>query len=180
MPAINITTTQAADPITAGYKAVWSILRANALFMANIKRTNDWSDGTLEALALQALTNSDMPEISLLQGAFVLKPWGSNSKAAEIDQVYTLVDVTGTLQVSKVNQIKWAVMGAFRANSPESVTWDSQPFCRGFMLASGSDGSGGISLPGLGGDSPARGVSRLVSIVAITLSLYVSPSLLPA
>lgn len=165
--------------MTAGYKAVWSILRANALFMGSIKRTNDWSDGTLEALALQALNPADMPEISLVQGGYVLRPFGSNSKSAEIDQTYTIVDVTGTLQIATVNKIKWAVTGAFRNNNPEDVTWNSQPFCRGFMLTNGSDGMTGISLPTIDG-SAARGVNRLVSIVAVTLSLYVSPSLLPA
>jgi hypothetical protein len=176
---IDIPVSAAADPITAGYKAVWSILKANGLFKSSIHRMNDWSDGKLQS-PLQGLLPDSVPEVSLVQGRFLLKPFGSNSKIAELEQTYTIVDVTDRLQVADANLIKFAVLAAFRRNSPETLTWGGRPFCEQFLLSDGSDGASGVVLPGLiGVPDAARGVNRLVSVVAITLGLYFDADTLP-
>lgn len=178
MPVIDIPLSAAADACTAGYKAIWAILNANAYFSSLVRRRNDWSDGK-QKQPLSAVQTADLPEVSLVQGAFDLKPWGGISREAEISQTYTLVDVTDTLQVAQTNAIKRGVMAAFRHNPPEQVTWNGAEFCRGFLLSNGSDAAMNYPLPGT--DATAgRGVFRLCSIVAIRLELYEFAANLPA
>lgn len=175
--AIDIPISDAADASTAGYKAIWAILNANAYFSSLIKRRNDWSDGK-QKQPLQSLLSADLPEVSLVDGAFDLKPWGSISREAETIQVYTLVTVTDTLQISTANAIKRGVLAAFHWNPPEMVTWNSLPFCRGYSLTNGSDAA--MNYPMLGTDATAaRGVYRLCSIVAIRLEMYEFAANLP-
>lgn len=163
--------------MTAGYQALLAACKGNATWSGLVKRINDWS--VPAAKTLPQLQPADLPEFSFVMGGFTLKPYGRNSLVSEIMQAYTLVAVTDTLLVTTVNAVNYATLAALNRADLENATWNGQRFIEDFVVNPGSDGTTGVTLPGLSG-SAVRGVDRNVSICSVTLSLYVARASLPA
>lgn len=171
------------DPITQGYTDIINALKACTAFagsggIVKLGNLKDFSDGTLRQL-LAEVQAGNLPEVVLLQGAFSLSPYGSNSKTADLSQTYSLVTTTDTMQVATINQVKFATLAALYKSNLENGTFNGKPYIRGWSIGGGSDGSSGVKLPTID-TSASRGTWRLCDILNITVQMFVAKSDLPA
>lgn len=166
-------------PFTVAYKAIVAALKANASFntLVKIGDFNDLSDGKTRQLK-QAIQFADTPEVTLLQGPFMLQPTGSNSKVAQLSKTYNLVFVSDSIQVAAVNDVEYSVCAALFRADLEGTLYHSQPFIGGWRVTNGSDGTSGIRLPTAG--DAARGIDRYSAIASINVEMYIQRGLLPA
>lgn len=169
------------DPITQGYADIIAALKTSTAFLAKVQAGNlkDFSDGTLQQL-LANVQAGNLNEVVLLQGAFNLSPYGSNSKVADISQTYSLVTTTDTMQVAAINQVKFATLAALYKSNLEAGTFNGKPYIRSWNISGGADGSSGVKLPTVDATSSNRGSWRLCDILSITVNMFVSKSDLPA
>lgn len=165
-------------PFTAAYDAIWAALRQNNYFKGLVKTANqnDFSD-RLHSHVKREVQAAQLPEVTLLQGPFLMKPTGSNSKTAQLSKTYNLVAVTDSIQVDSINEVEFAVCAALFWGDLEGAHFNGFPFIQDWHITAGSDGTTGVRLP-TAGDS-ARGIERLSSILSISVEMYVQRSLLP-
>lgn len=165
------------DPLTAAYQGIATALLNNATFAALVKlaNLNVWADGKQKSL-LSDVQDGNLPEMTIVQGAHTIHPWGRNSERADYLQTYSLVAITDTMQVSTINQIKRAFAGAIYHANPESWTWNGSTYIDDILIGGGGDGSSGIALPTV---EATRGIDRQGTIISVQISMYESRSSLP-
>lgn len=101
------------DPFTTASSAILSALSNCPAFTALVAARNliDVSSDTFEQFRTQ-LSASDVPEAVLLPAAFVLQPFGVNSRVASMSQTFELICTFDSLQTGLPNALKFAVLTA--------------------------------------------------------------------
>jgi len=151
------------DPFTQVSRAILGALRADAGWAALVKAGNvvDMTADSFEQFRSQ-VQPADVPEAILLQGQFKLKPFGSSSRIAEMEQSFQLIVTHGSLRVRPVNQLKYQTLIALAKSGP---TLGFDGLIRGWEITQGEDDC-------LGQKQWRRGTQRWVSALAICVSMY--------
>jgi len=153
------------DLFTQVSRAILGALAADAGWAALVKPGNvvDMTADSFERFRTQ-LQPADVPEAILLQGQFKLKPFGSSSRIAEMEQSFQLIVTHGSLRVRPVNQLKYQTLIALAKSGP---TLGFDGLIRGWEITQGEDDC-------LGQKQWRRGTQRWVSVLAICVSMYVT------
>lgn len=119
------------DPITQTYQAIRGALMSWIGFTAFVKAANVWdmSDKKFVPGMAQKGAPADFAEVALMQGQFILSPFGLNSKVASIRQSYPLVSVSRTLSTTAMNCLKYQMLIALlkagdNLGLPHVAEWD--------------------------------------------------------
>lgn len=172
------------DPITAFYMEIAQALLNNTYLaggstpLLQLGNLNVWCDGVQQNL-LANIQAGNTPELTLVQTLDSLHPWGGTSKSADIKQTIMLVAVTNTMQIAKINAVKYGVMGAMYNAIPERWTFNGINYVKDFNVTDGGDGSSGITLPAQPEGSAQRGINAQGTIMNFVGNLYVPKSNLP-
>jgi hypothetical protein len=150
------------DPFTQISRAILTALQADAGWAALVKPGNvvDMTSSSFERFRTQ-LQSGDTPEAILLQGTFVLKPYGPSSRMAEMDQAFNLIVTHDSLRVCPVNRLKFQTLIALSKAGP-SLGFDG--LVREWQITSGEDDA-------LGQKQWRRGTQRWVSVMSIHVSM---------
>jgi hypothetical protein len=153
------------DPFTQTSRAILSALRADPGWAALVKPGNviDMTAYSFERFKTQ-VSSADLPEAILLQGEFKLKPFGANSRVAEMNQSFGLIVTHDSLRVTPVNCLKYQTLIALAKAGP-SLGLDG--LVRAWEITDGSDDA-------LGKSQWRRGTQRWVSVLTIRVELFVS------
>jgi hypothetical protein len=155
----------AVDPFTQVYQAIWGALTSWSGFTALVAagNRNDLSAAAFEAIKPEAQAG-DLPEVTLLQSAFTLKPQGASSLVAEATQIYPLVTASDSLRVLDVNAVKYQALIAMAKADPAL----GLSFVRAYRLREGEDRTDVRLLNA----TAARGTDRMISIVRFEVEMY--------
>lgn len=175
------------DPFTAAYRATLGALKESVFLRDQCKvkvgeapgtgNVPDLTDGTTDALMASGSMPADFPALILIQGACLIKPFGSNSKVAELIKTYPLIVLTDTLQVVDVNKVEYGICGAlYHADLERNAGFLGNEFIRDVEVTGASDGTSGLKLPGVDEPLPPN---RWSAIVNIRYVMWVPRELLP-
>ena len=151
------------DPFTTTASAILAALRASAGFTAMVAPGNviDMTADCFEQFKKQ-VQPADLPEVILLQGEFVLQPFGTNSRTSDLSQTWQMIVTHDSLRVKPLNALKYQTMVALlKAGS----TLGLGGLVRGWEITDGRDDA-------LGQNQWKRGTARWVSVLAITVEMY--------
>jgi hypothetical protein len=153
------------DPFTQTSRAILESLQADAGWASMVKPGNvvDMTADSFERFK-QQLQPGDVPEVILLQGEFKLKPFGANSRMAEMEQSYQLIVTHDSLRVRPVNRLKFQTLIALAAAGP-SLGFEGM--IRQWEITQGEDDS-------IGQKQWRRGTQRWVSVLSIRVSMYLA------
>jgi hypothetical protein len=151
------------DPFTLTASAILGALRASAGFTALVAPGNivDMTSDCFEQFKKQ-VQPADLPEVILLQGEFVLRPFGANSSTTDLSQTWQLIVTHDSLRVRPVNVLKYQTMAALLK---VGTTLGLTGLVRGWEITDGRDDA-------LGQTQWKRGTARWVSVLAITVQMY--------
>lgn len=151
------------DPFTTAASAILGALRASAGFTALVAPGNviDMTVDCFEQFKKQ-VQPADLPEVILLQGEFVLRPFGANSRTTDLSQTWQLIVTHDSLRARPVNVLKYQTMTALlKAGTNLGLAG----LVRGWEITDGHDNA-------LGQSQWKRGTARWVSVLAITVQMY--------
>lgn len=162
------------DPISRVYSTIRSALLNNQAFLDIVAVGNflDMTSDKFDTWKTQT-QGGDLPQVVLIQQNFHLNPFGSNSKIADITQTYQLIMTEGSLKIIPLNKLKMAALAALAAVGPDLGL---AGLVRGWTNGTGRD------VPFLPNNTDqtsvlsffAQGISRWVSVVPITIDMYIS------
>ncbi len=131
------------DPYTAVYQAILTAFKNHPPFAALV-RVGNLIDATSKPYPLKTVGNlapGDLPEVVLWQSRFGTN-LNFNSVAAKFSQTYPVITTHDQLNVIKVNQVKWAAVGAL-VRAGDDLGGGSQsaalPFIFNISMTEGSD-----------------------------------------
>jgi hypothetical protein len=159
------------DPFTSTASAILGALRASAGFTAIVAPGNviDMTADCFEQFKKQ-VQPADLPEVVLLQSEFELRPFGINSHTCDMSQTWQMIVTHDSLRVRPVNALKYQTMVALlKAGASLGLSG----LVRGWEITDGRDDA-------LGQNQWKRGTARWVSVLAITVELYLMRQLIMA
>ncbi len=125
------------DPFSAVYAALWAGLESFADFAALVKVRNRlrFDVPGVRNPTRETSAPADLPELTLLQGAFRLAPYTTNALACDVAQAYPVVIAIDDLQVVKLNAVKWQAFRALLAAGHDL----GLPYVRRWTIEDGRD-----------------------------------------
>jgi hypothetical protein len=151
------------DPFTSTASAILGALRASPGFTAIVAPGNviDMTSDRFEQFKKQ-VQPADLPEVILLQGEFALRPFGINSRTADLSQTWQMIVTHDSLRVRPVNALKYQTMAALLK---AGTTLGMEGLVRGWEITDGRDDA-------LGKNEWKRGTARWTSVLSITVQMY--------
>ena len=150
------------DPFTRASQAIASALLAWPGF-ASLVRGNlvDMTSGRFERFKAE-VQSGDLPEVAIVQGDFVMHPFGGDSRSVELAQSYRLMMTFESLNVVAVNALKYQTCIALLKAGP-ALGLDG--LVRRWQVTSGQDNPSGPS-------AWTRGTERWFSALTIEVEMY--------
>jgi hypothetical protein len=159
------------DPFTQTSRAILSALQSDPGWSALVKPGNviDMTADSFERFKTQ-ISSADLPEVLLLQGDFLLKPFGSGSRIAEVRQDFQLVVTHESLRVRPANLLKYMTLIALAKAGP---TLGLDGLVREWEITHADDDAvTGQSRHEMFRKQWRRGSQRWVSVMTIRVGLY--------
>ena len=133
-----------ADPFTEANAALWNALLASDEFVGLVSRTlNRMSTvpvtGTTTTNKFVNRAPADVPEVLITQRGVQPAPAGRNSKTFDASQTYTIQIIDTKLDVTRLNQVKWATLKALATAARQSPPF-GLTFLKGMDWLPGTEG----------------------------------------
>jgi hypothetical protein len=151
------------DPFTQISRTILAALQADAGWAALVKRGNvvDMTSPAFERFRTQ-VQSGDVPEVVLVQEDFRLRPFGTNSRVAELEQDFQMIVTHDSLRVMPVNVLKFRTLAALARCGP---TLGLDGLVREWEITGGADDA-------IGSKPWKRGSERWVSAMTIRVQMY--------
>jgi hypothetical protein len=153
------------DPFTAAHQAIFAAFANYAPLAALVPAGNviDTTNPWFQQFKPDA-TAADTPQLSILQDAFTLPPFGGNSATVQFSQSYRVLVLTDVLQIVPLNQLKYLMLAALVNAGPNL----GLSCVKSFEVLGGRD------------ESESERSQRWAAVFTISVNLYLSRQQLAA
>ncbi len=149
------------DPFTRCARAISAALLGAPGFAALVRgRVVDMTSPQFERFSTD-VQPGDLPEVAVVQGAFAMVPFGSNSRVADISQHFDLRMTFDSLWSVPMNAVKYQAFIALLRSGP---TLGLDGLVRGWQIVGGRDSPDGQT-------NWTRGAVRWISILGIQVEM---------